>query len=313
MRFDETAHIRDIFQEELLSLKSAYMQNGHRIAMLRSRSGMTLGASLQEDISGIARMQILREFLAMDDEALRDALVSVYRKATALFPIRVMVETEIDIDFLSEFTRSDMPETRLDIDFTPSSVNEAWITDLAVSYCALSVQTVSHEHPDAPVLRILAQFLRDGYLHSAIREQGGAYGAGAAYDEHSGGFSFYSYRDPRIVGTFDDFARSLTWFLETTHDPLRLEEAKLGVFSGMDAPKSLASEAIGDMQNHLFGYTESVKNEWRKKLLAVTIEDMHRVVETYLLSPNESHRVVITGPQNRSVVENMGLEVRDLS
>lgn len=50
MRFDEFDHIRDMFQEELLSLRSAFTQNGHRVAMLRSRSGMSLAASLQEEL-----------------------------------------------------------------------------------------------------------------------------------------------------------------------------------------------------------------------------------------------------------------------
>ena len=41
--------------------------------------------------------------------------------------------------------------------------------------------------------------------HTAIREQGGAYGGGASYNAGRGSFSFYSYRDPRVEGTLKDF------------------------------------------------------------------------------------------------------------
>ena len=56
-----------------------------------------------------------------------------------------------------------------------------------------------------PPLRVLGPYLRNTTLHRAIREQGGAYGAGAGYGADAGTFRFFSYRDPRIAGTFADF------------------------------------------------------------------------------------------------------------
>ncbi len=54
---------------------------------------------------------------------------------------------------------------------------------------------------------ILAAYLRNGFLHSAIREKGGAYGGGASYDGNACSFRFYSYRDPRLAETFNDLKR----------------------------------------------------------------------------------------------------------
>ena len=58
----------------------------------------------------------------------------------------------------------------------------AWVTGSQVCYCAEAFQGVSREHPDAPSLTVLATVLRNGFLHTAIREKGGAYGAGATND-----------------------------------------------------------------------------------------------------------------------------------
>ena len=57
-------------------------------------------------------------------------------------------------------------------------------------------------------LMILGGFLRNGFLHRAIREQGGAYGGGAGYDSNACAFRFFSYRDPRLAETFADFKKS---------------------------------------------------------------------------------------------------------
>ena len=54
-----------------------------------------------------------------------------------------------------------------------------WITGSQVCFCAEAFPSVDSKHEDAPALTILGTVLRNGYLHSAIREKGGAYGSGA--------------------------------------------------------------------------------------------------------------------------------------
>jgi Zn-dependent M16 (insulinase) family peptidase len=41
-----------------------------------------------------------------------------------------------------------------------------------------------------------------------IREKGGAYGGGASANE-SGTFTMYSYRDPRVTETYDNFEKAI--------------------------------------------------------------------------------------------------------
>ncbi len=90
----------------------------------------------------------------------------------------------------------------------------------------------------------VAAYLRNGFLHSAIREKGGAYGGGASYDGNACSFRFFSYRDPRLAETFKDFEASVQWLLTTEQQPHQLEEAILGLVASMDKPGSPAGEAI---------------------------------------------------------------------
>ena len=84
----------------------------------------------------------------------------------------------------------------------PSDSQIAWLTGSQVCYCAEAFQGVSRVNPDSAALSVLASVLRNGFLHTAIREKGGAYGAGAINDTSTNTFKYFSYRDPKCKETF---------------------------------------------------------------------------------------------------------------
>ena len=168
-------------------------------------------------------------------------------------------------------------------------------------------------HEDAAALAVLGPFLRNGYLHRAIRETGGAYGGGASQDADSASFRFYSYRDPRLAETLADFDASVAWLCKGGHEPRELEEAILSVIGGIDKPGSPAGEARSAWQAELFGRTAERRREFRKRILGVTMDDLVRVGETYL-DPAKASTAVITSESSadESVNAELGLERREL-
>jgi Zn-dependent M16 (insulinase) family peptidase len=180
-----------------------------------------------------------------------------------------------------------------------------------VHYCAKSWPTVYSSHPDAAPLTVLGGFLRNGFLHTAIREQGGAYGGGASHDNNIGAFRFFSYRDPRFTETLDDFDRAINWLLTNDHEAKQLEEAILGVISSIDKPSSPAGEAKVTFHNNLHGRTPEKRREFRSAILNVSLDDLKRVAETYLLAEKASTAVI--GNQGAaSVAAQRGLELNIL-
>ena len=73
----------------------------------------------------------------------------------------------------------------------------AWVTETEVNFCAQSFKTVDYSHNDAPTLSVLGAVLRNGFLHTAIREKGGAYGAGAMQDMNARTCLLYTSPSPR--------------------------------------------------------------------------------------------------------------------
>jgi len=158
--------------------------------------------------------------------------------------------------------------------------------------------------------------MRNGYLHRAIREQGGAYGGGASQDSNIAAFRFYSYRDPRLEGTLDDFSAAVEWTLSFEHDDASLEQAILGVIGGLDRPSSPAGEAKQHFHNSLFGRSHEQRKRFRQRVLEVSIDDLRRVTQTYL-KPDLASTAVITNQvnadENSALVDAMGLEIIQLS
>ena len=190
-------------------------------------------------------------------------------------------------------------------------VEEAWLANTQVNFCAMAFPSVPVGHDDAAALTVLGGFLRNGFLHRTIREQGGAYGGGANQDSGTASFRFYSYRDPRLLETLEDYKRSIDWMLKTHHEPRALEEAILGVISSLDKPSSPAGTAKQAFYNELFGRGKEQRAAFRQNVLQVSIENLKQVTEKYLANQQPSIGIISNKSQS-SQLESLGLSICQL-
>ena len=66
--------------------------------------------------------------------------------------------------------------------------------------------------------------------------------------------------------TLDDFDRAIDWVLNHHHEARQLEEAILGIVSGLDKPSSPAGEAKAAFHNGLHGRTAEQRQAFRKRV-----------------------------------------------
>ncbi len=327
VRFDELPRIRDIVSQQRARREQAVTSNGHGLAMTAASAGMSPLAKINHQLSGMEGIKSLRAL----DESLRDeqALADFAQRLRALHeamldqPTQLLAIAEQDrLDTVCEQLLQDWQEpagTSGQDSFSTSPVREQtremWVTNTQVNFCARAYPTVPVGHTDAAALTVLGGFLRNGYLHRAIREQGGAYGGGASQDSGIAAFRFYSYRDPRLGETLEDFNQSLQWMLEEQHEYRPLEEAILGVIGSLDKPSSPAGEAKQHFHNRLFGRTHEQREQFRQRILEVTLEDLRRVTETYLRPELASTAVITNASQldaTATLREDLGLVVQEL-
>merc|ERR1711884_115207 len=63
--------------------------------------------------------------------------------------------------------------------FEATTLYQHYVTPFPINFTSLSIPTVSYSSPDSAPLKVLSGLLSAKYLHSEIREKGGAYGGGA--------------------------------------------------------------------------------------------------------------------------------------
>ncbi len=321
-RFDEYERLHELVSQLASRREQSVTSNGHGLAMAAATSGLSPAASVSHRSSGLEGIRWIKELDKQLDnpkelENLAARLQTLHGKIIAN-PIQFLaIAEEANLTEFQNAIRNSWTDKRASMDqrlqlpSTRIHSQVGWITNCQVSFCAKAYATVPSSHSDAPILTVLGHYLRNGYLHRAIREQGGAYGAGAGQDSGNAIFRFFSYRDPRIEGTLEDFNGAVSWLLNEEQEEVALEQAILGVVSSIDKPRSPAGEAKSAFHNGLFGRTPEQRRDFRSRVLRVSLEDLRRVAQTYLQG-QPSSIAVVSGDGAKETFEKIGLEVQRL-
>ncbi|ENX01584.1 hypothetical protein F899_01551 [Acinetobacter sp. CIP 101934] len=325
LRFDEKGRIIELLQQRKTRWHSRISGSGHSYAMqVASRQHSAL-ATRDYHNTGLGALNWLMNLVAQieKDEAAYDAMIEELKRIHRILlqaPKQfLLVCEEPQADHLVEEVQNVWDKVAVDrnpvqlaqTEKVLNEADEAWLIQANVQFCAAAYPAVEVSHPDAAPLMVLAGYLRNGYLHSAIREKGGAYGGGASYDGNACSFRFYSYRDPRLAETFKDFDASVQWLLNAEQHPHQLEEAILGLIASMDKPGSPAGDAITACYAYLHQRTPAFRKQLRERLLNVTLEDLKRVAQQYLVEQQPS-RAVVAPVAKREALEQLGFVIQQV-
>lgn len=308
VRFDELERIRELIAQLRAHREASLVGSGHLLAMAAASAPLSRYAAINQQWNGTDGVMALK---ALDKalnqppalQQLADHFAAIHQALLAQ-PRRYLLVAEPDrlapfAEALQHrFGGADTAPWQQPLVSAAGAQQPAnphcWVINSTVNYCARAYPTVSFAHADAAPLAVLAGVLRNGYLHRAIREQGGAYGAGAGQDNMAATFRLFSYRDPRIDGTLADFDAALNWIADSAPSQDAIDEAVLGVISAMDKPGTPAGEAIQAFHSELSGRSKADIERYRAAVLAVSSEDLQRVARHYLTA-ERAQTAVVTG------------------
>ncbi|MFT6968042.1 MAG: Zn-dependent M16 (insulinase) family peptidase [Cellvibrionaceae bacterium] len=323
-RFDESARLKELITQVKTSREQSVTGNGHVLAMQAASANMNPLAKMSHELMGLGAIKNIKALeaelkqgnyapLKANLEKLHESLLAAPKQWLAV------AEKEAMDDYLNTIKQTWQPtlsKTRSDSLFVPepqiyTPLNQAWVANSQVHFCAKAYPTVAMGHTDAAALSVLGGVLGNGYLHRTIREQGGAYGGGASQDSNSASFRFFSYRDPRMSNTLKDFDDSIAWLFDETISEQSIEESILGIVSSLDKPGSPAGEAKQEFHAQLAGRTCEKRSLYREQVTQVTATDLRRVAETYL-KPDRASTVIVTGNHGEKEANKLGLDIVNL-
>lgn len=292
--------------QELLRLTTngaldAVAGTGHRYAVNAAAASLSRSFWIQEQQFGLEQLQATANLLR-DAENSPERLQELIEKLRLIQSFAISKSGNLRVRMVCEpasAVRNEsvlqkwmagLPQVRSPTQYATASpfksVDSAFY-DLPykVYYSGQATQTVPFIDSSSAPLTVLSQLLTHNYLHPEIREKGGAYGAGASNGPIKGIFTFMSYRDPNPMNSLKVFQNSGIFARDRAWSEREIEEAKLGIFQGLDAPMSVDEEGS---RYFMSGVTHEMDQRWREQVLDVTAKDVNEVADRFLV--NSSRR-----------------------
>ncbi|XP_034479245.1 presequence protease, mitochondrial-like [Drosophila innubila] len=315
-KFENTSRLSMLIENYISKLSLKIGSSGHLFAMLNSSGLVTNAAKLKSQLAGVCHIDLMKEYVQQNSiEDIQDRLRNIGAMVFSKNNLRVAINSSAahQATVLEHYERflNKLPTLEKSIDNTELHLLEPstrhFIMNKPLSYCAKSFSAVPYVHEDHPVLRVLAKFLTAKYLLPVVREQNGAYGAGARIG-FDGLFSFYSYRDPHARNTIEVFDKTYEWLQSESYklDQQALFEAKLGVLQLLDWPTGPGD--IG-MDNFVLGASYDIYSRYRSRVLNVTVDDVRAVIEKYFKEEPKHFGKCILGPEIEENETSEGVEI----
>ncbi len=303
----EPKRLKEVIAEMATRLESSIAGLGFQFAILRAHSKLTSEGAINDRLQGIGMLHVMRRLNKIDEKDLGDLIKKLDALRTRLFragAIRFVVTCEDQmietlqpllagiVDALPAGSLNGAAEKPKPFEAAP----EALTAPVPVAFNVRIFKTVRYTNPDAPALLVLANYVRDTFLHPELREKGGAYGGYAQAGIGSGTFYFGSYRDPNIVRTYEVYGQAVKWVTDGEIDAEALKEAILGACGDVDPLESPDIKGRREATNRLTGFTREARERFKQRLLEVTGDDLRRVAHAYLMVAHPV-QATVAGPE----------------
>jgi Zn-dependent M16 (insulinase) family peptidase len=286
--------LKEVIAEMATRLESSLAGLGFQFAILRAHSKLSSEGAVNDRLQGIGMLHTMRRLARVEEAELGGLIKTLNEIRTHLFrsaSIRMIVTCEEGMieplkELLTGLVASLPPDGAGGSLVKPPPLElapEARTAPVPVAFNVRIFKTVRFTHPDAAALLVLANYLRDTFLHRELREKGGAYGGYAQAGIASGTFYFGSYRDPNIVRTYDTFDGAVRWVIEGDIAAEPLKEAILGACGDVDPLESPDIKGRREATNKVTGFTREERERFKQRLLQVGADDLRRVTSTYLV------------------------------
>lgn len=314
-KLEDTDRLNMLIENYISNISVGIASSGHLYAMLSSAALVTDAAKLKSLLSGVDHIDLMKKYVQNNStEEIRDLLKSIGSKVFCKSNLRSAINSsgayqstalEHYNRFLEKLPSQKEVRSESELHLLKPSFNH-YVMNIPVNYCAKTFFAVPYLHEDHPVLRVLAKFVSAKYLLPVVREQNGAYGAGAKIGS-DGLFSFFSYRDPHSTKTLDAFDKTYEWLKSESKklDQQTLFEAKLGVLQQLDSP--IAPGNIG-IDYFLYEVSQEMFVKYRSRVLSVTIDELRNVIDKYFKEEPKHFGKCILGPANNKLEQETNLK-----
>jgi len=290
---DDVDKIESIIKDQANELMICVADYGTDYAVKSAARNTSQYHRLMELTSGITFVRKINKISQMDRITFENVLEKMKALACKIFSknnlnVAVVTSRDNNNDFQELVASSilSFPSRKnngIDLAYEKTKRrDEACTTTTNVAYVVKTFSTPTLIHEDGAKFAVLAKMIGTDFLHSEIREKGGAYGGFSGYRAIRGIFYMASFRDPQITRTLKTFENALKWLNDSNFSQDDVDLAIIQVIAELDTPLSPSMEAFKYFENQLTNLSMNDWQKYRERILACSISDLRQVANKYL-------------------------------
>lgn len=307
-RLDNRERFKQIVLEEKSGLEAGLVPGGHGVVNRRLRARFNEADWISEQMGGISQLFFLRELA----ETLENDWAAVLQKLEALRAALILhgnMLANVTLDaanwkdfqpkleaFLDELKsagsqqRVKLPAWKL----PTATLNEGLTIPTQVNYVGKGANLYKLGYKLHGSVQVINNYLGTTWLWEKIRVQGGAYGGFSAFDQHSGVYTFLSYRDPNLLASLDNYDATAGFLRGLELSDEELTKSIIGTIGDLDAYQLPDAKGWTSMSHALIGLTDTRRQQFRDEVLGTTLKDFKAFGET-LAEVAQHGEIVVLG------------------
>ena len=288
--FRDEARLKDVLTQAKAAHRSSIVSNGLSMALKHAARGLTRPCHLQEIMGGLPQVRLVEDWCDHFAER-KDGLVEKLEAIRAFLLNRNRVVASFTgsdgVYDTAAKTLADWAAAMSDDALAPAEVafkpwdappREGLAAPMEIAYCAQVLPAPHLSHPDSGLLSVASRLLSLGYMWEEVRIKGGAYGGGCGYNGVEPSWYFYSYRDPWVNETLDNFAKLTEYVKNVSWSQTDIDRAIIGTAKAGEKPVR-PGEATGTaLWRHTHGDTNEQREARHAAVLKATPAEVKRAV-----------------------------------
>lgn len=284
--FTDEKRLKEILAEGKMRMQGQMTGSANWSALGRAESYGSVGARLEEEVSGIEFYRLvadLDEHFEEKKEDLKEKLKTlakmIFRSENLLVDFTGSKETGERFAGRTEEFKKKLYTCEVKKEAyipTLEKKNEGFMTAGQVQYVCRAGNFKKRGLPYTGALKVLKVMLGYEYLWVNVRVKGGAYGCMCGFGKDGSGY-FVSYRDPNLDDTVEIYEKAADAIAEYQADERTMTKYIIGAISGLDTPMTPPTKGLFALAGYLAGITEEMLQKERDEILSATADDIRKL------------------------------------
>ena len=272
--FDDEKRINDILKQIKALFEMNMYDSGHSLALTRSFSHFDKLSYIKDELNGFGYYEFIKKIsknIEEDFNKFKEKLEDLYKEIFSKNLLVNITSSKNDYEKVKAYVKKEFSDLekikkeKAQIDFYKSYYKEGILSDANVNYVSVGGDLKEFSDKKLNLLALSSSIISNPYIHDLIRAKGGAYGAGLMVDKY-GNIGTYSYRDPNIEKTVENYKKIPEILENLKLDPNDLKNQKISKMGSYLKPQSLQAKTSLDFIRYLQGFSYK---ELEEKLLDI--------------------------------------------